>query len=87
MIGFGWPDAVGIIGVAAIVVAYLGLQLGRVDSRSPSYSIANAAGAALVLVSLAFEFNLSAFIIESFWLLISLIGLVRGRRSSALARP
>ena len=34
-------------------------------------------GAACVLYSLLFDFNLSAFIIEAVWLLISLLGLVR----------
>jgi hypothetical protein len=37
-------------------------------------------GAALVLVSLYFEFNFSAFLIESFWLAISILGLVIGVR-------
>jgi hypothetical protein len=39
----------------------------------------NAAGAALVLVSLMAKFNFGAFIVESFWLLTSLIPLVRRR--------
>ena len=37
----------------------------------------NAAGALLIIVSLIFDFNLSAFVIEVFWLLISLLGLWR----------
>jgi hypothetical protein len=77
MTGYGWPDFVGNIGVALIVLAYLGLQLGRIDGRSLSYSLANAIGAVLILVSLWFNFNLSSFIIEIFWLAISLVGIVR----------
>ncbi len=77
MTSYGWPDLVGNIGVALIVGAYLALQLGRLDGRALLYSITNAVGASLVLVSLWFDFNLSAFIVEVFWVVISLIGLVR----------
>ena len=41
------------------------------------YSALNALGAALIIVSLLFDFNLSAFIIELFWVIISLFGIVQ----------
>jgi hypothetical protein len=78
--GYGWSDLAGNVGVALIILAYLGLQLGRIDGRGLHYSLANAFGAALILVSLAYDFNLSAFIIEIFWIAISLIGVWRGYR-------
>ena len=68
-------DLAGFIGVLLIVVAYLLLQLDKLLSSSPSYSLLNAAGAVLIMVSLVFKFNLSAFIVEAFWFLISLLGL------------
>ena len=37
----------------------------------------NALGASLVILSLYYDFNLSAFIIEAFWVLISLLGIGR----------
>ena len=74
---FAWHDAVGSVGVALIVAAYFLNQLGRLDSHSPRYQLANAAGAAAVLLSLVYEFNLSAFLVETFWLIISLFGLAR----------
>lgn len=77
MSGYGWHDLIGNVGVAVIILTYLGLQLGRIESRSLGYSVANAVGAALVLVSLFVEFNLSAFIIEAFWVAISLFGVAR----------
>jgi hypothetical protein len=70
-------DLVGFIGVLLIVVAYLLLQLDKLPSSSPKYSLLNAAGALLIIVSLIFAFNLSAFIVEVFWFLISLLGLWR----------
>jgi hypothetical protein len=74
---FHLSDLVGFIGVLLIVVAYLLLQLDKLPSSSPRYSLLNAGGALLIIVSLIFAFNLSAFIVEVFWFLISLLGLWR----------
>ena len=60
-------DLAGFIGVLLIVVAYLLLQLDKLPSSSPRYSLLNAVGALLIIVSLIFAFNLSAFIVEVFW--------------------
>jgi hypothetical protein len=70
-------DLVGFIGVLLIVVAYLLLQLDKLPSSSPKYSLLNAGGALLIIVSLSFAFNLSAFVVEVFWFLISVFGLGR----------
>lgn len=80
---YSWSDLLGNVGVALIILAYLGIQLGRLDARGLGYSVANAVGALLVLVSLIQDFNLSAFIIEAFWVLISLIGIWRWLRRRA----
>jgi len=72
-----WFDLAGFIGVVFIIVAYLLLQLDKLPSSSPRYSLLNAVGALLIIVSLVFKFNLSAFIVEAFWFLISLLGLWR----------
>lgn len=74
---YDWADAVGNLGVLLVLGTYLGLQLGRFDSRGVAYSACNAAGAALLLVSLSVNFNLSSVIIEVFWLAISFVGLWR----------
>lgn len=80
-------DGVGLLGGVIIVAAYFLLQVGRLDSTSISYSVANGLGAAAIIYSLFYEFNLSAFAIESFWLAISLYGIYRTLRSrSSLAR-
>jgi paired small multidrug resistance pump len=73
----GWFDLVGFIGVLLIVVAYLLLQLDKLASSSPRYALLNAGGAVLIIISLIFAFNLSAFIVEAFWFLISLLGFWR----------
>ncbi|MGH8251957.1 MAG: CBU_0592 family membrane protein [Steroidobacteraceae bacterium] len=68
-----------------ILVAYFLLQIEKIENTSLMYSVSNAVGAVLILVSLYFDFNLSAFQVEFFWFLISVIGLVRyfARRQSA----
>jgi len=75
-----WFDALGLVGVVAILAAYTLLQTGRMAATSLAYSALNAVGALLVLVSLWFDFNLSAAVVEGAWLLISLYGLARVAR-------
>ncbi|MBZ4644451.1 MAG: hypothetical protein JG767_2060 [Deferribacteraceae bacterium] len=77
MIEYHWYDFVGNVGVFLILLAYLLLQLSKINSQSLKFSILNAFGAFFIIMSLYFDFNLSAFIIESFWLLISLVGIAR----------
>lgn len=74
---FQWFDFVGNIGVFLILITYLLLQLGKLNNHAISYSILNAIGASAILLSLYFNFNLSAFLIELFWLVISIFGIVK----------
>ncbi len=77
---FGWHDVVGITGVSMILLAYLGIQLERINGQSLIYSLINMAGAILIMISLYYTFNLASFIIECFWLAISILGIVRWLR-------
>jgi len=77
---FGWFDIIGNTGVILIITAYFLLQAKLVDSASISYSAINALGASLILFSLTEAFNLAAFILEFFWILISLWGLASALR-------
>ena len=81
---FAWYDILGTIGVAIIVLTYILLQTERVRSDQLAYSSMNAIGAALILVSLYFDFNLPSVVVEVFWLLISLFGIGKyvSRRSN-----
>jgi predicted membrane protein len=74
---YSWFDLVGNIGVLLMVIAYLLLQLEKLSSSAVCYLLLNVAGAVLVIISLLFRFNLSAFFMEVFWLLISLYGLAK----------
>ena len=74
---YSWFDLIGNIGVLLMVIAYLLLQVQRISSTAVSYLALNVIGAVMVIISLTFRFNLSAFLMEAFWLLISLYGLAR----------
>ncbi len=81
---YSFTDFLGNIGVMLIIIDYLLLQLNRVRSNSLSYSLLNAVGATLIIISLLFNFNLSAFIMEAIWVVISLFGLYRYFRRPAI---
>lgn len=72
-----WYDFVGSIGVGIIILTYILLQTAKLKSESLFYSLLNAVGASLIIVSLLYNFNFSAFIVEFFWVLISLYGIVK----------
>jgi len=75
-------NIVGIAGVLLIVAAYLLLQAGKLSVKNIWYSLMNLVGALLITYSLFFDWNLSAFVIEIFWLLISTYGIIRYFRSA-----
>ena len=72
-----WYDILGTLGVGVIVVTYLLLQLGRIKSEQLLYSALNGLGAALILISLYYDFNLPSVIVEAFWLVISIFGIFK----------
>jgi predicted membrane protein len=76
-LAYAWYDFAGNIGVGLMVLGYLLLQSEKISSRDLSYSLMNGVGALLVVISLLYQFNLSAFLVEVFWLLISIYGLIR----------
>ncbi len=74
------PDLAGLLGVGLIVLFYFLIQTERISATRLAYSLGNGAGAALILVSLVFDFNLPSFVFETVWLVISLYGIVRTLR-------
>ena len=74
-------DVVGIVGVAMVLATYFLLQSEKIDSKGFLYSFLNLLGALLIVYSLLYNWNLASFIIEFFWILISLYGLRKWYRS------
>ena len=69
-------DLVGNVGVFLIIISYLLLQLNKIKSKDITYSAMNLIGATFVIISLIENFNMSAFVIEVFWVGISFVGIV-----------
>jgi hypothetical protein len=82
-------NIIGNLGVLLIVGTYFLVQIRRMSAIHAPYIALNGLGALCILYSLYFDFNLSAFLIEAIWLLISIIGLLRvfleRRRQNRLA--
>lgn len=81
---YGLLDFVGNIGVVVLMVTYLLLQLNKLRSDALAYSLLNAVGASLIVLSLLVNFNFSALLMEVFWVLISFIGIYRYFRLKTL---
>lgn len=67
---------IGFFGMIFIVVAYLLLQTNKYTISSMPYQLLNLLGAILLLISLFVHFNLGSFIIEVFWIIITIYGII-----------
>ena len=75
-----WYDWTGIAGTLMVLGAFFLLQAGRVFGTGLAYQLLNLFGAGGVLVSLWGNFNVSVFVLELAWMLVSLYGIVRSLR-------
>ena len=73
----GLYDIAGVIGSVIVIIAYFATQAGWFSANDPRFAWANLVGAVLIIVSLAMDWNLAAFVMEIFWILISVYGLAR----------
>lgn len=82
-----WHVWAGLVGVALVLLAFFLLQARKLNGNGTIYQLMNGLGALGVLLSLVFgQFNLSAFLLEAAWLLISIYGIVFGFRRRRDAR-
>lgn len=68
---------IGFVGMAFVVFAYLLLQMNKYTIKSIQYQLLNLVGAILLLISLFVHFNLGSFIIEVFWIGITIYGIAK----------
>jgi hypothetical protein len=71
-------DVIGILGVLVIVIAYILMQIDRIDPKGFYFSLWNTLGAIMILVSLLYAWNLASFVMEVIWFSISLFGMIKG---------
>jgi len=70
-------DAVGSFGALIVVAAYFATQMRLMNSDDLAFPVVNLLGSVLIVYSLVHNFNLASMLIEGFWILISLIGIVQ----------
>ena len=68
--------AAGLLGVMLYVTSFLCLSTGRLHSNKPTYFVLVLTAALLVMVSLTADFNLSAALIQGFYIIISVGGIL-----------
>lgn len=71
--------AIGLLGFGIYVIGFLGLSLGKLDSRQPRYFGMVLAASSCVMISLWADFNLSAALIQGFYIVMSVGGLILRR--------
>ncbi len=70
-------DAVGSVGALFVVAAYFATQMRMMNSDDLAFPVVNLLGSVLIVYSLVYNFNLASMLIEGFWIIISLIGIIQ----------
>ncbi|WP_170761216.1 CBU_0592 family membrane protein [Ruegeria lacuscaerulensis] len=70
-------DAIGSIGALVVVAAYFATQMRMMNSDDLAFPVLNLVGSILIVYSLLENFNLASMLIESFWIVISMIGILQ----------
>ena len=86
-LNLAWYDWVGIAGTLMVLAAFFLLQAGRVSGTGIVYQLLNLFGAGGVLLSLLGTFNVSVFLLEFTWVLISGYGILRSLKSRRAGPP
>lgn len=72
-----FPDIIGCFGTIIVLVAYIMLQMRKLDSHHALFSFLNLAGGLMILVSLYYCWNLAAVAMEVAWVIISGFGMFK----------
>ncbi len=67
----------GILGTATIVAAYFGNQQGWLKGDDWRFPLGNLIGSLLIMLSLVTAWNLPVAVVETFWVAISIYGLIK----------
>ena len=86
MISSFTADVIGLTGSALFIGAFAYANLSK-HLNKLAFNLANLVGSILLLISLAVNFNLAAFVLETAWGLIAAAGLVMALRTRRRRRP
>lgn len=78
---------VGFIGSAGVVLAFYQSVSGNWNPQGPLYNWVNLTAGLLLGLSLLVHFNLGSFVIEIFWVAISIKGLIAHWQKSTQEKP
>lgn len=76
IISYG-AHVIGFLGMGCVVYAFNKVVNGCWTGQSRSFNVVNLCGAVMLLLSLLVHFNLGSFVIELFWIAISVKGLIK----------
>lgn len=72
-----WIDYVGSFGTLMVVTAYFLTQMRLMNATDLGFPVINLLGSLLIGASLYVNFNLASALIEFFWIIISIIGIIQ----------
>ena len=72
-----------LVGAALILSAYVANQRGRAGPGDLPYDLANLVGALLLLWLAVIDWRWGFIVLEAFWALATLPGLLRGKRTAS----
>ncbi|WP_299900269.1 hypothetical protein [uncultured Ruegeria sp.] len=70
-------DVIGSFGALIVVAAYFATQMRMMNSDDLAFPVINLLGSVLIVYSLLQNFNLASMLIEGFWIVISIIGIIQ----------
>jgi uncharacterized membrane protein YuzA (DUF378 family) len=73
---------IGLVGVAGVLAAYWLLTSGKFTNHDPRYLWLNIAATLAILFSLFYQWNLPSVVAQILWILVSIAGLIRIKRSA-----
>ena len=74
---------VSVVGALLILLPFAASQLGRMSTTSAPYQLLNLAGSGALAVIAVLERQYGFILLEAVWAVMSVVGLVRNRQTSA----
>ncbi len=71
-----FTDLIGSVGTLIVTAAYFATQMRLLNSDDLLFPVANLIGSLFMAYSLVYAFNLASALMELFWILISIAGIV-----------